>query len=227
LYDYFQHIKIITNIFIEKVVTDTQHKELLVHGSKKLIKVDDVIETQIRKLITCSENFIPLIDDQNFNRLIDGLIYYLKDNDGYLFLSNNPDKLNQLSSYRIIYMNHLWAVQYGQDLIYYLGDTKGIKIIASLLRLPIGEYGTSQIIYMSLGEKITLKEALLPKSSNDSQSKSNIKRNQGINKLSDLLKGKTNTPSTILMDEIWESLKQFRGKAEQNDDMTMVLVKVS
>jgi sigma-B regulation protein RsbU (phosphoserine phosphatase) len=49
----------------------------------------------------------------------------------------------------------------------------------------------------------------------------------GEDKLSDLLKGKTNTPSTILMDEIWESLKQFRGKAEQNDDMTMVLVKVS
>jgi sigma-B regulation protein RsbU (phosphoserine phosphatase) len=49
----------------------------------------------------------------------------------------------------------------------------------------------------------------------------------GEDKLSDLLKGKTNIPSTILMDEIWESLKQFRGKAEQNDDMTMVLVKVS
>jgi sigma-B regulation protein RsbU (phosphoserine phosphatase) len=49
----------------------------------------------------------------------------------------------------------------------------------------------------------------------------------GEDKLADLLKGKTNIPSTILMDEIWESLKQFRGKAEQNDDMTMVLVKVS
>ena len=49
----------------------------------------------------------------------------------------------------------------------------------------------------------------------------------GEDKLADLLKGKTNLPSTILMDEIWESLKQFRGKAEQNDDMTMVLVKVS
>jgi sigma-B regulation protein RsbU (phosphoserine phosphatase) len=49
----------------------------------------------------------------------------------------------------------------------------------------------------------------------------------GEDKLSDLLKGKTNIPSTKLMDEIWESLKQFRGKAEQNDDMTMVLVKVS
>jgi sigma-B regulation protein RsbU (phosphoserine phosphatase) len=49
----------------------------------------------------------------------------------------------------------------------------------------------------------------------------------GEDKLADLLKGKTNITSTKLMDEIWESLKQFRGKAEQNDDMTMVLVKVS
>lgn len=49
----------------------------------------------------------------------------------------------------------------------------------------------------------------------------------GEDKLSELLKGKTNITSTKLMDEIWESLKQFRGKAEQNDDMTMVLVKVS
>jgi sigma-B regulation protein RsbU (phosphoserine phosphatase) len=49
----------------------------------------------------------------------------------------------------------------------------------------------------------------------------------GEDKLADLLKGKTNITSTKLMDEIWESLKQFRGNAEQNDDMTMVLVKVS
>jgi sigma-B regulation protein RsbU (phosphoserine phosphatase) len=49
----------------------------------------------------------------------------------------------------------------------------------------------------------------------------------GEEKLSELLKGKTNITSTKLMDEIWDSLKQFRGKAEQNDDMTMVLVKVS
>jgi sigma-B regulation protein RsbU (phosphoserine phosphatase) len=49
----------------------------------------------------------------------------------------------------------------------------------------------------------------------------------GEDKLADLLKGKTNFTSSKLMDEIWESLKQFRGKAEQNDDMTMVLVKVS
>ncbi|MDR3500984.1 MAG: SpoIIE family protein phosphatase, partial [Legionella sp.] len=49
----------------------------------------------------------------------------------------------------------------------------------------------------------------------------------GEEKLAGLLKGKTNMPSTELMDEIWESLKVFRGKAEQNDDMTMVLVKVA
>ena len=49
----------------------------------------------------------------------------------------------------------------------------------------------------------------------------------GEEKLASLLKDKTNIPSTKLMDEIWDSLNQFRGKAEQNDDMTMVLVKVS
>jgi phosphoserine phosphatase RsbU/P len=49
----------------------------------------------------------------------------------------------------------------------------------------------------------------------------------GEEKLADLLKGKTNIPSTKLMDEIWNSITLFRGSAEQNDDMTMVLVKVS
>jgi serine phosphatase RsbU (regulator of sigma subunit) len=49
----------------------------------------------------------------------------------------------------------------------------------------------------------------------------------GEDKLAGLLKGKTNLCPTKIMDDIWDSLKQFRGKAEQNDDMTMVLVKVS
>jgi sigma-B regulation protein RsbU (phosphoserine phosphatase) len=49
----------------------------------------------------------------------------------------------------------------------------------------------------------------------------------GEEKLSDLLKGKTNLHSTEIMNEIWDSITRFRGSAEQNDDMTMVLVKVS
>ena len=49
----------------------------------------------------------------------------------------------------------------------------------------------------------------------------------GEDKLAGLLRGKTNLCPTEIMDDIWDSLKQFRGKAEQNDDMTMVLVKVS
>ncbi|MDR3669138.1 MAG: SpoIIE family protein phosphatase, partial [Ignavibacteriaceae bacterium] len=49
----------------------------------------------------------------------------------------------------------------------------------------------------------------------------------GEDKLSNLLKNKTNLPSTQLMDEIWNSIIQFRGTAEQNDDMTVVLVKVN
>ena len=48
----------------------------------------------------------------------------------------------------------------------------------------------------------------------------------GEEKLSELLRDKSNKTSIELMDEIWESITQFRGHAEQSDDMTMVLVKV-
>lgn len=48
----------------------------------------------------------------------------------------------------------------------------------------------------------------------------------GEDKLSELLRNKSSRTSNELMDEIWESIIQFRGQAEQNDDMTMVLVKV-
>ncbi|HAB52162.1 MAG TPA: hypothetical protein DCE80_08350, partial [Ignavibacteriales bacterium] len=48
----------------------------------------------------------------------------------------------------------------------------------------------------------------------------------GEEKLSELLKNKSVKSSNELMDEIWESITQFRGQAEQSDDMTMVLVKV-
>jgi len=48
----------------------------------------------------------------------------------------------------------------------------------------------------------------------------------GEDKLSELLKNKSNKTSNEVMDEIWESITQFRGHAEQSDDMTMVLVKV-
>lgn len=49
----------------------------------------------------------------------------------------------------------------------------------------------------------------------------------GEDKLSDILKGKTNNTSSEIMNEIWSSINTFRGDAEQNDDMTMVIVKVS
>jgi sigma-B regulation protein RsbU (phosphoserine phosphatase) len=49
----------------------------------------------------------------------------------------------------------------------------------------------------------------------------------GEEKLVELLRNRTSFRSSELMDIIWESLKQFRGRAEQNDDMTMVLVKVN
>ncbi len=49
----------------------------------------------------------------------------------------------------------------------------------------------------------------------------------GEEKLSELLKNKSAKSSNDIMDEIWESITLFRGRAEQSDDMTMVLVKVS
>jgi len=49
----------------------------------------------------------------------------------------------------------------------------------------------------------------------------------GEEKLSELLKNKSSKSSNDIMEDIWESLTQFRGRAEQNDDMTMVLVKVT
>jgi serine phosphatase RsbU (regulator of sigma subunit) len=48
----------------------------------------------------------------------------------------------------------------------------------------------------------------------------------GEDKLSEILKGKGNKTSTQIMNDIWVSLNTFRGSAEQNDDMTMVIVKV-
>jgi serine phosphatase RsbU (regulator of sigma subunit) len=49
----------------------------------------------------------------------------------------------------------------------------------------------------------------------------------GENNLSEILKKNKSKASTQIMDEIWSSLKSFRGNAEQNDDMTMVIVKVT
>ncbi len=49
----------------------------------------------------------------------------------------------------------------------------------------------------------------------------------GEENLTALLKNKSSKTPGEVMDEIWESVKQFRGDAEPNDDMTMVLVKVT
>jgi len=49
----------------------------------------------------------------------------------------------------------------------------------------------------------------------------------GEDKLSSILKDKASYRSTEIMDEIWSSVSTFRGKAEPNDDMTMVIVKVN
>ena len=48
----------------------------------------------------------------------------------------------------------------------------------------------------------------------------------GEDNLSGLLKNSKSKTSTDIMNGIWDSINQFRGTAEQNDDMTMVIVKV-
>jgi serine phosphatase RsbU (regulator of sigma subunit) len=49
----------------------------------------------------------------------------------------------------------------------------------------------------------------------------------GEDKLIEILKGKSNNHSTDVLNIVWNEIKSFRGKAQPNDDMTMVIVKVS
>jgi serine phosphatase RsbU (regulator of sigma subunit) len=48
----------------------------------------------------------------------------------------------------------------------------------------------------------------------------------GDDNLNAILKNKTNSRSSDIVNEIWASIKSFRGQADVNDDMTMVVVKV-
>jgi len=48
----------------------------------------------------------------------------------------------------------------------------------------------------------------------------------GDENLNSILKNKTSVRSSDIVNEIWASVKSFRGSAEVNDDMTMVVVKV-
>ncbi len=49
----------------------------------------------------------------------------------------------------------------------------------------------------------------------------------GEEKLQKILKNNTSANSNEIMNKIWNAVKKFRGTADQNDDMTMVLVKVT
>jgi serine phosphatase RsbU (regulator of sigma subunit) len=49
----------------------------------------------------------------------------------------------------------------------------------------------------------------------------------GEDKLTEILKGKSVNHSIDIMNNVWNEVKQFRGNAQPNDDMTMVIVKVS
>jgi sigma-B regulation protein RsbU (phosphoserine phosphatase) len=48
----------------------------------------------------------------------------------------------------------------------------------------------------------------------------------GDDKLNEILKNKSQHRSADIVNEVWSSVKTFRGEAEINDDMTMVVVKV-
>ena len=48
----------------------------------------------------------------------------------------------------------------------------------------------------------------------------------GDENLNSILKNKTKVRSADIVNEIWSSVNSFRGEAEVNDDMTMVVVKV-
>ena len=49
----------------------------------------------------------------------------------------------------------------------------------------------------------------------------------GENKLSEIINTNSVCRSSEIMDKIWADLKSYKGKAPQNDDMTMVIVRVS
>ncbi len=48
----------------------------------------------------------------------------------------------------------------------------------------------------------------------------------GDENLNSILKNKTKVHSADIVNEIWSSVNSFRGEAEVNDDMTMVVIKV-
>jgi serine phosphatase RsbU (regulator of sigma subunit) len=48
----------------------------------------------------------------------------------------------------------------------------------------------------------------------------------GDDRLSETLRNKSSIASSKVMNELWDAVKIFRGSAEQNDDMTAVLVRV-
>jgi sigma-B regulation protein RsbU (phosphoserine phosphatase) len=48
----------------------------------------------------------------------------------------------------------------------------------------------------------------------------------GDDKLNEILKNKSTVRSAEIVNEVWHSVKTFRGSAEINDDMTMVIIKI-
>ena len=48
----------------------------------------------------------------------------------------------------------------------------------------------------------------------------------GEDRLTEILKNKSDASSNGTMNELWNSVKIFRGSAEQNDDMTAVIIRI-
>jgi len=49
----------------------------------------------------------------------------------------------------------------------------------------------------------------------------------GESNLIEILRGKSKSNSAEIMEDVWNEVKKFKGKAKPNDDMTMVIVKVN
>ncbi len=78
-------------------------------------------------------------------------------------------------------------------------------------------------------EEITLKPGQIYLFFSDGVTEAMNEKNDlyGEEQLAELLKHKIDRRSTEIMDEIWKAVGVFRGNAHQNDDMTMVVVKVN
>ena len=92
-----------------------------------------------------------------------------------------------------------------------VGLEKGIIFEKTLIEKEIDLYAGQMFAFVSDGitEAMNEKDELF-----------------GEERLSDVLKNKSKVSANDTMNQLWDSIKIFRGSAEQNDDETVVLVRV-